>query len=68
MITDLIRGIAIVRLKDNNVVTMGSNFDSVEPLGKVKRWCGVKKQKVDVDIPRMFINYNKGIGGIWINR
>lgn len=56
--------ITIVRWKDNNVVTMGSNFDVIEPLGKVKRWCNTKKQKVDFDIPRMFVNYNKGMGGV----
>lgn len=31
-----------VRLKDNNVVTMGSNFDNIKPL--------VRKQKVEVDV------------------
>ncbi|KAJ2948736.1 hypothetical protein O0L34_g7996 [Tuta absoluta] len=56
--------ITIVRWKDNNVVTMGSNFDNVEPLGKVKRWCSVKKQKFDVNIPRLFVNYNRGMGGV----
>ncbi|CAG4955700.1 unnamed protein product [Parnassius apollo] len=55
--------ITIVRWKDNNVVTMGSNFDAVEPLEKVKRWCSIQKQKVDVYIPRLF-NYNRGMGGV----
>lgn len=56
--------IVIVRWKDNNVVTMGSNYDYLEPLGKVKRWCNIKKQKVDVNIPRLFVNYNSGMGGV----
>ena len=29
--------ITIVRWKDNNIVTIASNFDHVEPLGKVKK-------------------------------
>ncbi|CAG5023012.1 unnamed protein product [Parnassius apollo] len=56
--------ITIVRWKENNVVTMGSNFDAVEPLGKVKRWFSIQKQKVDVYIPRLFVNYNRGMGGV----
>lgn len=40
--------ITIVRWKDNNIVTMRSNFDEVEPLGKVKRWCNSRKQKVKI--------------------
>lgn len=43
---------------------MGSNFDDIEPLGKVKRWCKERKQKVDFNIPKLFINYNKGMGGV----
>lgn len=31
--------ITIVRWKDNNVVTMATNYDFVHPLGKVKIWC-----------------------------
>lgn len=56
--------ITMVRWKDNNVVTMGTNFDDIEPLGKVKRWCKIRKQKVDVNILKMFVNYNKGMGGV----
>lgn len=56
--------ITIVRWKDNNVVTMGSKFDNIEPLGKVKRWCNARKQKVEVNIPTLFTNYNRGMGGV----
>lgn len=56
--------ILMVRWKDNNVCTIGTNFDTVEPLGKVKRWCSTRKQKVDVDIPHVFQSYNKGMGGV----
>ncbi|CAG4993615.1 unnamed protein product [Parnassius apollo] len=56
--------IAVVRWKDNNVVTMGTNFDKIEPVGKVRRWCSTRRQKVNVNIPGLFVNYNKGMGGV----
>lgn len=56
--------IAIVRWNDNNVVTMATNFDFIDPLGKVKRWCKTRKQKVDFNIPRMFLHYNNNMGGV----
>lgn len=56
--------ILMVRWKDNNVCTIGTNYDTVEPLGKVKRWCTTRRQKVDVDIPHVFQSYNKGMGGV----
>lgn len=54
----------LVRWKDNSVCTIGTNFDTVEPVGKVKRWCSQSRQKVDVSIPYLFQNYNKGMGGV----
>ncbi|KAJ8736339.1 hypothetical protein PYW08_006995 [Mythimna loreyi] len=56
--------ILFVRWLDNSVCTMGTNFESVEPLGKVKRWCSTRRQKVDVDIPHVFQSYNAGMGGV----
>lgn len=54
----------LVRWKDNSVCTMATNFDDLEPMGTVKRWCTVKKEKTDVKIPLLFQNYNKGMGGV----
>ncbi|XP_039967529.1 piggyBac transposable element-derived protein 2-like, partial [Bactrocera tryoni] len=54
----------VVRWKDNGVCTTGTNFDKIEPMGKVKRWCSQNKQKMDVNIPHLFQNYNKGMGGV----
>lgn len=56
--------ILIVRWMDNNVVTIGTNFDDLEPMGKVKRWCSSQKQKIDVNMPNLLVNYNKGMGGV----
>lgn len=61
---DQVNQILFVRWLDNSVCTMGSNYDSVLPLGKVKRWSAVEKKKVDVGIPHVFQSYNKGMGGV----
>lgn len=56
--------ILLVRWKDNSICTMATNHDSYEPAGFVKRWCSQKKQKTNMQIPYMFQNYNKGMGGV----
>lgn len=56
--------ILLVRWKDNSVCTMATNYDTIEPLGTVKRWCPIKKEKADVAIPRLFQTYNKNMGGV----
>lgn len=42
---DHVNQVLFVRWLDNSFCTMGSNFDSVLPLGKVKRWSAIEKQK-----------------------
>lgn len=54
----------LVRWKDNSIVTMMTNFDSIEPLSRVKRWCKEEKEKVDVPQPYLFAGYNSGMGGV----
>lgn len=61
---DQVNQILFVRWLDNSVCTMGSNYDNVFPLGKVKRWSNVVKKKVDVGIPYLFQNYNRYMGGV----
>lgn len=61
---DQVNQILFVRWLDNSVCTMGSNYDSIFPLGKVKRWSTVEKKKVDVGIPHVYQSYNKGMGGV----
>lgn len=43
---------------------MVTNHDTVEPLGKVKRWSAVEKQKVDIQQPQLFTKYNASMGGV----
>lgn len=61
---DVINKVLFVRWLDNSVCTMGTNFDRVFPLGKVKRWDTTEKKKLDMNIPHVFQNYNKGMGGV----
>lgn len=61
---DKANSLLFVRWKDNNIVTMATNNDSIEPLGKVKRWSKEKKAKIDVSQPHLFASYNKGMGGV----
>lgn len=56
--------ILVVRWKDNSVVTMATNYDTVFPLGSVKRWSAEEKKKVDVPQPKLFSSYNSGMGGV----
>jgi hypothetical protein len=53
-----------VRWNDNNIVTMATNYDSVDPVGKVKRWFTVEKAKVDIPQPLLFQTYNSSMGGV----
>lgn len=56
--------ILLVRWKDNSICTMATNYDSFDPLGTVRRWNSEKKQKMEMKIPLLFQNYNKGMGGV----
>lgn len=57
-------GISVVRWFDRKAVTLVSNFVSLEPVEKVKRYD--RKAKVHVDVPRPAIVavYNSFMGGI----
>lgn len=55
---------SVVKWNDNRVVCMASNFENVEALGKTKRWCHIKKKKIEIDQPSMIANYNANMGGV----
>lgn len=42
---------------------MASNYDNIYPLQSIKRWSSTEKKKVDVPQPKLFTNYNAGMGG-----
>jgi hypothetical protein len=56
--------ILMVRWNDNKCVTMGTNFDTVEPICAVRRWNKDKKEHVPISQPRLIYNYNKFMGGV----
>ncbi|CAH2101108.1 unnamed protein product [Euphydryas editha] len=56
--------ILLVRWKDNSVCTIATNYDTIEPLGVVKRWPPVQCEIIDVNIPKLFQTYNKNMGGV----
>lgn len=56
--------IVCVRWKDNSVCTMISNYDSIQPIKKIKRWSKEAKKKVDIEQPNLFTTYNTSMGGV----
>ena len=41
-----------------------TNYDTVEPLGKAKRWSSAKKASVEVPQPAVIASYNAHMGGV----
>ena len=56
--------IIFVKWNDNSAVTVGSNFECVEPMHSVNRWCSTQKAKISVSQPRLIAEYNAGMGGV----
>lgn len=56
--------ISIVKWNDNNIVSMATNSDSVNPTKTVKRFSQAQKRKISVDQPALINNYNSHMGGI----
>lgn len=52
------------RWNGGSVVTLASNYDIHEPMGKVKGICHKEKNKVDVSQPHLIKGYNEGMGGV----
>ncbi|KAI4465987.1 transposase is4 [Holotrichia oblita] len=57
-----------VTWKDNNIVKLMSNRETVEPLVAVKRYCKKEKKYVDIYQPNLINSYNKYMGELtnWI--
>lgn len=65
--------ILFVRWLDNTSVTIGTNYDTVEPLQKVQRWVKECKAKDSVSQPHVFKSYSAYMGGVdkhdwWISK
>lgn len=46
------------------MVTVGTNFDAIEPMQTVKRWSKATKSKISVQQPKLIAEYNTGMGGV----
>lgn len=55
--------VLMIRWHDNSVVTIASNFGTVEE-GHVQRWSQHQKKLISVSQPTMFRLYNQGMGGV----
>jgi len=53
-----------VKWNDNSLVTVGTNYQSVEPIAAAKRWSTSLKQKISIPLPHLMAKYNKFIGGV----
>ena len=61
--TDRNEEVKLVRLEDNNSVTVCSTVFGTEPIKKVQRWSLIEKKKIDVDRPYIVELYCKTKGG-----
>ena len=55
-------GIAIVKWFDNRAVQLSSNFVSIDPISKVRRYDRKARSYVDVDCPAIVREYNNNMG------
>lgn len=62
--SDNIHKISVVKWNDNNIVSLATNFDRVEPTKSVSRFSHAQKRKINVQQPMVISNYNKHMGGI----
>ena len=56
-------GVIVAMWNDNGPVTVGFNFEAVEPLGRARRWSNEGKDYIGVPRPAMIGSYNKAMGG-----
>lgn len=59
--------ITMVRWNDNNIVTIATNYGSVHPLHKAKRFSRKERKSIHVNQPDILMDYNKHMGGVDIH-
>ena len=61
--TDRNEEVKLVRLEDNNTVTVCSAVFGTEPMKTTQRWSRIEKKKIDVDRPHVVEPYYKTMVG-----
>ena len=61
---DNANNILAVKWNDNSVVTLATNFETVEPLLSAKRFSRSEKKSISVPQPNMIAAYNRYMGGV----
>ncbi|XP_060810101.1 piggyBac transposable element-derived protein 3-like [Amyelois transitella] len=56
--------LSLVKWNDNKCVILGSSYVDAYPTTKIKRYCKVKKQRVEVLYPNIVKHYNAHMGGV----
>ncbi|KAJ8956555.1 hypothetical protein NQ318_019279 [Aromia moschata] len=56
---DKTNNLLFVKWKDNSIVTMATNYDTIEPLSKVKRWSSAQKKKLMYHSPTYFLDITR---------
>lgn len=56
--------VGVVKWHDNQCVTVATNYDSLDPTRKVKRWSSAKKMTVEVQQPTVVNSYNYHMGSV----
>jgi len=56
--------ILFVKWNDTILVTVETNYQSVEPIATAKRWSASLKQKIPSSQPHFMAKYNKFMGGV----
>lgn len=56
--------VALVRWKDNNLVTVASTQVSTGETKAVSRWSSSKKERIEVQCPQAIVEYNRDMGGV----
>jgi len=56
--------ILFVKWNDNSLVTVWTNYQSVEPIATAKRWSTSLKQEMSIPQPHLMAKYNKFMGGV----
>lgn len=57
-------GILFVKWHDNSLVIIGSNHQSLIPVGSAKRWSSKERKSVNVPQPHLIAMHNKYMGGV----